>query len=246
MTDSLDLGNFKSLEDVINSQFCYSVFPEGTKTRFIPEGHIERIITRDAVILEFFEDKTCEISKEDDDLVNYVVNSAKKLLTISLICGISSTTLKKAMTQFKADNFSDDCLPLLKDITEYPECFNSRTWSNLRKSNFEKEQWSVFAPIFPRKFKRLDLEEGRILPFTWVASQHKEGFFGSVYQVTIHSAHQEDPMLRVSALSDTLRKYDSFFVGRWHASRCRHQGTQTVSKGKREMGGRVENRSGIT
>lgn len=204
-----------SLEDIIAGTFCYSVFPEGTNARFIPAGCAETLFTEPSVTSELYSEEILEISNPsrasndahtrtfDDELINYVVTSAKKLFIISIISGVTSTKLRSAMLVFKKQCFGDKDLPILEaDVILYPSCFvNKRPWTNLTKENFKRDQWGLMLPVFSVDFMRSELRAEAILPFIRVASERKEGTFGAVHQVTIHPAHQKKPMRKVRVLT---------------------------------------------
>lgn len=181
----------QGLEDLIASSYVASKFPDDREQDFIPSGLVNQIVTRNSI--------TEELGTAEDDLISFILKSAKKLFTISLICGLNGPKLQKAMVYFKNSCAVDGRLPvdIPLDGTPHP-WFPSTLWSKLRKTEFLKKQWMLLAPVFPAGFVKLKLKQEHIFPFTFVDKETKEGTFGAVYQVTIHEAHQEEPLRKAN------------------------------------------------
>lgn len=197
------------LEDQIRRSFVNSVFPEDSPVqKFLPEGAVDRIITRRSIINELWfdggvtaSDEDRELTTAENDLVEYILTSAKKIFTISLMSGLANVQLKNAMVHFKENRVLDGQLPFDIPLNDTPHSdffFPDRPWTRLRKEDFMTEQWKLLAPVFPKVFVTLVLKQNHIFPFTFVNQERKEGTFGAVYQVTIHEAHQEEPVRKVS------------------------------------------------
>lgn len=186
-----DEDSIQGLEDLIANSYVASMFPDDRKQNFIPSGVVNQIVTRKSI--------TEELGAAEDDLINFILRSAKKLFTISLICGLNNRKLKKAMVHFKNGCAVDEQLPvdIPLDRTPHP-WFPSTPWSKLKKTEFLNKQWMLLAPVFPAGFVKLNLKQEHIFPFTFVDKETKEGTFGAVYQVTIHEAHQEEPLRKMS------------------------------------------------
>lgn len=125
------------LEDQIFSSFVFSVFPEDRKQRFWPEGSVERIITRRSIINKLWfdgdkpvPDEDREISPAQNDLIGFILTSAKKIFTVSLIINLSNDQLKTAMVHFKENGVVDSQLPfdIPLDGTPHPH-FQPPLWN---------------------------------------------------------------------------------------------------------------------
>lgn len=198
----------ESLVVAIVKSYVHSVFPEGTKVRFIPQDSLDNLITSESVAREFSaaDAQSGQSAKQptheggyDYGLVEFVLSSAKKIFTISLLCGLRSGDLREAMIVFKAKHFGDSNLPVsFQDNQWIHDRFAPPLWDFLKTDSFAEKQWALLAPVFPKEFKEeLKLENKQILPFTFVDPKKKEGTFGTVYEVTIHPSHQIEPMLKV-------------------------------------------------
>lgn len=233
-SDAADPSNV-GLENQIGNSYVKSVFPDGPTQNFIPEGVLDRIINRGSIIHYFWgaeDDGAMErerkISAEQIDLVDFILTSGKKVFTTSLISGLKGNELCKAMVYFKNDNFVDGNLPT--NDTTCP-CFHTSPWSSISRTQFLSSQWKVIVPIFDTEFERLDLEPDRIFPFIHVTGR-KQGTFGIVHQVTIHEAHQKEPMRKVSHtfspsyITIHVLIYIDSCPGKRHLGQCRYQRAQ--------------------
>jgi hypothetical protein len=182
-----------SLADLIVGAYATGVF-DNPPQEFLPQSSVAKFIT-EAAIVEELEDELD--NDKDKDLVDFILQSAKKVFATAIISSIGGNDLYKAMKKFKDNNFHDDRLPLKRDAMSELPCFQGKFWNKLRTHNFLKNQWIFLAPVFTKSKFKLDLEPEHIFPFTWVSNDAKEGTFSNVYQVTIHESHQEDPTLTV-------------------------------------------------
>lgn len=192
-------GVEEDLEDLILGAHVVSAFPEGMKHEFIPNDKLEELVTANSVATVLFADEFALLANPRSighELVEFVLKSAKKVFTISLICGLTGFMLKDAMAHFELHSFGDKDLPLpsFKVLNEH---LGFSGWSKMRKKIFIDFQWKVLAPVFPKAFVKMALREEEILPFTAVGNLRKEGTFGNVYKVTIHPSHQEEPERKV-------------------------------------------------
>ncbi|KAH6890697.1 hypothetical protein B0T10DRAFT_403476 [Thelonectria olida] len=171
--------------------FVRSSFDFDYEQDFLPQGCLEKLITRASVL------KTVERDEIDPGLLNFITNSAKKVFAITVLCGWEGRRLYLVMEKFREDGFHDKSLPVktasgLSSIS----CF--KRWTKATRLHFIKCQWKFLVPIFPRVRSKADLhlnlDPQCILPFT---SAKRSGTFGNIYQVTIHPDHQEDPMRKV-------------------------------------------------
>lgn len=190
------------LGDQIYQAHVQSCFPIGYQQDFMPNDKLDDLVTDQSVTQTLFADEAHTVVNEQmHALITYVLKSAKRLFVISLLCGLSGDRLKMSMKSFHSNSFSDGDLPLtsLESLEQYA-AFNTRAWPKLGKKLFMSMQWKLLSPVFPQGFSRLDLRQEHILPFTRVAPERREGNFGAVYQVTIHPAHQDDPVRKVRQL----------------------------------------------
>ncbi|KAI0974720.1 kinase-like domain-containing protein [Xylaria arbuscula] len=218
------------LGDQIVAGYQNSQFPVGLGERqFLPDGRLDRLITRASVVTAIgLPNNWDRVSVEDKKLVNFVVESAKKVfaITITTSMGRDGPELRKAMLTFKTHGFGDASLPVKPEswTSESPLVRDLR-WKKAELNWFMHHQWTYLAPIFPKTVWEADLEPDRILPFTFVDNTSRAGSFGSVYQVTIHPAHQETPLLKangepanvaIKEVSTTTGEQDTLGRGHGH------------------------------
>ncbi|ROW10439.1 hypothetical protein VMCG_01821 [Cytospora schulzeri] len=194
------------LEELIPDFYEVSKFPDDRPQDFLPNGSVDKIVTRGSIIQELGAiehsgpvGRGSKAAADENDLINFILKAGKKVFTISLISGLRHNQLRKAMIQFRNNGYVDEELPFNVPIdeTDHP-CFPPQLWSKLAKKDFQSKQWMVIVPVFPAEFKKLELEQGHIFPFIFVDEERKEGTFGNVYQVTIHETHQEKPMRKAN------------------------------------------------
>ncbi|KAI0535950.1 kinase-like domain-containing protein [Xylaria digitata] len=210
----IDLG--ENLEDVgdlgdwIVADYQRSQFPVGTGEReFLPEGCLEKLITRASVVAAMSLPSYWErMSTGDKELVNFIVESAKKVFAITITTGISRNgpELYKAMLVFKAHGFGDASLPVqphswAPNVPLVKELY----WKRGELLRFMHHQWTYLAPIFPEEIWDTDLEPDCILPFTTVNARRATAF-SSIYRVTVHPSHQEHPVSKANGEADFALK----------------------------------------
>lgn len=182
-----------------------STFPTGEMQRkFLPQGELERIVTRESVIRELEYQSQCQ---DDSVLVNFILEKAKKLFAISLMSQVQD--LNYTMELFRKHEISDKNLPAPTSETEtsssLEQCF--KLWDPIVQDDFiNTRQWMFLAPVFSVEpasastLTPLDFEQGIIFPFieTGVPTM---GGFGVVYKVKVHRSHlcgsPDDPILKV-------------------------------------------------
>ncbi|KAF4816418.1 putative cell division protein kinase [Colletotrichum siamense] len=177
-----------------------------TKQDFLPEGYLDRFITRQALKDDLFVDKA-GFDAKDERLIDFITTSAKKVFaTAYCALGSGGSALLPTMMYFHSIGFSDKALPIddLRTVeptrnaqTEVPFPFNRnrnmilrRTWAPMRIRNFYQTQWMFLAPIFERGHFHHVLSSHVVLPFVWVSKVTKGGRFSKVYEVEIHKSHQ--------------------------------------------------------
>jgi hypothetical protein len=102
------------LSDRIDALAVESQFGEGNR-RFIPEGCLETIITREAieqVLREAYEDSDDGDPAQHQALVAFIHERAIKLFAIALSINLEDATLYNGMKLLHQNNFTDDNLPI--------------------------------------------------------------------------------------------------------------------------------------
>ncbi|KAI0429029.1 kinase-like domain-containing protein [Xylaria sp. FL1042] len=203
----IDLGekldDVSDLGDRIVACFRQSKFPVGLGERqFLPAGRLDRLITRSSVVSVIGLSNNWEqVSAEDKKLVNFIVESAKKVFAINITAGMGKNgpELRKVMLVFHAHGFGDASLPVKPEFWA-PEnsLVRDLRWRKAELHRFMDHQWMYLAPIFPETLWDADLEPDCILPFTSVDSIVRADAFSSIYQVTVHPSHQEAPLLKAN------------------------------------------------
>ncbi|KAF4857087.1 hypothetical protein CGCSCA4_v000201 [Colletotrichum siamense] len=179
-----------------------------TKQEFLPEGYLDKLITRNALRDDLFVDKA-DLDAKDENLIDFIITSAKKAFaTAYCAVGSGGSALLPTMMYFQSIGFSDKALPIedLRTVeptrnaqTEIPFPFSHinrnmalrRTWAPMRIRNFYRTQWMFLAPVFSRDHFHHVLSPNVVLPFVWVGNVTKDGRFSKVYEVEIHENHQK-------------------------------------------------------
>lgn len=209
-----------SLSDKIIDHYEQSKFPVDEEHAFLPDGWLERLVTETSIREELNDPDPALTPPAILDLIAFILDSAKKVFAITLISGLKGDDLCRAMHKFMEHGFVDASLPIMtKDELSELECFKKKPWNKLARGYFYEGQWKFLAYIFREEENkdriRINLYPKYILPFTFVDEVKRSGTFGDVYQVTIHPAHQNPPMLKVSGnkASTTLdRQHCSRFL----------------------------------
>ncbi|ROV94108.1 hypothetical protein VPNG_09346 [Cytospora leucostoma] len=166
----------------ILEHFVTSDFPPGWKQDYVPEGCLDQLITRDAIIREFSkDDEPDENIHIPEDLIRFILQSAKKVLATSLWSGVESRQLQRAMKTFRSAGFKDSSLPVkVLDPREAP--WSQLKWNSVKFKTFQEMQWKFVVPIFSEDNIKLELENRHILPFKSVEREVKTGGFSEVYE----------------------------------------------------------------
>lgn len=192
----------QSLGDQIMEALVVSTFPPGSHQVYMPEGHLDQLITEQSIIGELAGMFNLSSQKQADvhineSLIEYILKSATKVFAISLICGVEAGALRKAMEVFKSNGFDDGNLPVkFTDSGETP--WSQLHWPSLVTHKFRQRQWMFLVPVFRRGMLDVNLEPHHILPFALAPSEKPEGRSHNLWEVTVHEAHQEEPMRKVS------------------------------------------------
>jgi hypothetical protein len=184
-----------ALADLIVGSYAIGVFDNPPRA-FLPLSFLSVFITKAAVAEEL--EQNLDIDN-DSDLVNFIVESAKKVFATAIVSAIDGSNLYMLMKRVQENEFDDMCLPLKRDTMSTLPCFQGEFWNELRTQRFLQSQWVFLAPVFSKSQFKIDLEPEHIFPFTWVSNDAKQGIFSNVYEATIHESHQEDPTWTVRA-----------------------------------------------
>lgn len=188
------------LEDQIGLQFEEAHFPGGWEQKYLPEGRLSSLITGPSIIREFSRGLDSKAQfPVDERLISFIRTDAQKLLAITLITGIGSSRLRKAMEIFLMYGLTDKMLPV---SLEDERLWRVLEWSAVERERFEETQWKFLVRIFREDEASIKIGNREILPFRLVNGQHLKGAFSDVWKVAIHKAHQEQPMRMVSLIID--------------------------------------------
>lgn len=164
----------------------------------MPEGHLDQLITRDSITQALSDDHASgggRTGPGEEDLIKFILQSAKKLLAISLLSGLESSALRDAMELFKSNGFDDSSKLPIESLDANRLPWSCPLWTPLRLKLFQATQWQFLVPVFRKSQIRQTLEAKRILPLSLVTRERKEGAFSDVWEVKIHEAHQEEEPL---------------------------------------------------
>ncbi|KAK3400007.1 hypothetical protein B0T20DRAFT_460168 [Sordaria brevicollis] len=215
--DSDPEGLYGQEEEVkgLSDQIQISLVKSGLQFErvFLPEGVLDKLLTRDAVLKELlrnsipYDKALC--------LVDYIMCGAKKLFAIALL-SLDNRKLHAALDEFwKAPvdkfgrPFDDRSLPLdekkLDDLLERKRRMSGKPvkpaiWrSSVTINRFLTDQWAFLAPTLPPPPGTFVLEvcEQTILPFIDRNEIVDDvGAFGVVYEVTPHPSNITDGRLK--------------------------------------------------
>ncbi|KAK4229591.1 Serine/threonine-protein kinase par-4 [Podospora fimiseda] len=154
------------------------------------------------------------LSWDDQNLISYTINDARKLFCISVVALKHSGNILKAMRFFKAKGFKDGnnstyfvvenlqgeatehaglTKQLLEDMAQ-DSVRNRKFWTPSNIGSFLETQWKALIPVFSTVEPNYSFGARVILPFTIVDSQRAAtGGFSNVFKVKIEPGHFEDP-----------------------------------------------------
>ncbi|KAK1826462.1 HET-domain-containing protein [Podospora conica] len=183
---------------------------------FLPEGHIDELVTEEAVrqFLSYRPPKSGPLKDSTVQKVQKVVNyifavgakkakGAKRLLAIVILVGLTGDAALQALHRFARASIDDGSLPIRNP--EESLGFRKKNgdfhdpWDKVKINNFCRDQWRVMAHVFTREDSQrvLKLDGECILPIvsqSEIGSAH--GAFGWVKRVTLHENHHLDPITR--------------------------------------------------
>lgn len=200
-SDSDDSSLGSELEDEFLGVEIVKEFERSSFDRhdFLPHDRIDKLITRPSVAHALDLDLTRDLKPKDESLLNFILQSAKRVFAIILTCHFRGSDLRRMMETFRRKHFDDKDLPVTSDALSELDCFNKRPWSAMERRLFFREQWAFLAPVFSSDNFKTDLEPDHILPFILVDQDIKSGGFSQVFHATIHPSHWTNPVLTVRA-----------------------------------------------
>lgn len=197
-------GSTSGLPDQIHDAFDVSKF-EDRDVNFLPKGSIETLISRENMesIIKIMGEQAVE---ETGSLMQYILNTARKVFAIAVHSGIQGKPLMMAMDMLKRDGISDESLPLQKERLhqlqhqEFPagtddsdtvtDPGGEQIWGNARIGLFCDNQWKFLAPVFSLEEANHDFHQRAILPFIdKVEISSGQGSYGKVFKCKIHHLH---------------------------------------------------------
>ncbi|KAK4208537.1 kinase-like domain-containing protein [Rhypophila decipiens] len=203
-----------------------------TSSTFVPEGCLDILITRDAVIPELSEgDDYDDASDELDELAIFIERKAKKVFTILVrYMGWEGSKLVRAMRAFKDHDFTDESLPVPRPKAHNPgshilDSLNPRKgrglWSAPSIDNFFHSQWRVIVPVFGSFTGSVfhDLGPYHILPFIRrFDSKAASGSFGTVHEYRIHPNHISN-QLKIKEISVGVKELRPGHADSWEPAK---------------------------
>lgn len=191
----------QSLGDQILEALVVSTFPPGSHQVYMPEGHLDELITEQSIIGELtgmlkLNSQEQSDTQIDEGVIEYILKSAKKVFAISLICGVDAGALHETMRTFESTGFDDGTLPI-KSIDPGQAPWSQVQWSATIIHKFRQRQWMFLVPTFSWGNLNVELEPHHILPFALTSNENRDGRISNLWEVTIHESHQMDPLRKV-------------------------------------------------
>lgn len=176
-SDSDDSFLGSDLEDEFLGVLIVNEFERSTFDRhdFLPHDRIDKLITRTSIANALDLDLTRTLASRDERILNFILQSAKRVFAIILTCHFRGSDLRRVMETFRRKHFDDDALPVTSDALSELGCFNKRPWSAMERRLFFREQWAFLASVFSSDNFRMDLEPDHILPFILVDQDTTKG-----------------------------------------------------------------------
>jgi hypothetical protein len=168
--------------------------------QFLPRGQLDRLVTRKSV-LEAMDVEEGEVEEEDETLVAFVLQRAKKLFAI--LVTIRHTRLQDAISLFEKHNFDDSKLPIqvwtaamfldsqhpFFEMQGVAKKKRDRVWDKSFIYDFQDKQWEFLAPLISTEEMNNCYGNNVIMPFVAQHASFAEGSFGVVSKYEIHEEH---------------------------------------------------------
>lgn len=184
----------ESLSRQIWNQLSDSTYAGGLPRKFLPEGTLESVITKNTVL------QTLKVEDADpsSDLVVFVYENCKKILATVLYnkC-VEGRELLQCMQTFMDEQCCDKNLPLKAS----DEIFKRLGWGerDMQTGRFCEDQWCFLAPIIStdrrESVTECSMSKHCVLPLYATDTQtgaKNKGSFGQVYKYGIHPNHFKD------------------------------------------------------
>jgi hypothetical protein len=147
---------------------------------FVPKDALDRVMTLQAIQRVLGESK---IEKhKHQDVAKHILRGNSQVFAVLIRIGYVDFVVDFIKSdQYQNQSSLDRRLPFSKEYlyTFIPEKV---------VKEFYKEQWEYAAPIFPKSVLLRDLNDKTVLPIC-MEDRITQGGFGTVYEITIHSAH---------------------------------------------------------
>ncbi|KAF2496438.1 HET-domain-containing protein [Lophium mytilinum] len=192
-----------TLEDRLLKSFVASTF-DSQRQSYLPEGRIVELVTAESITEELELDHLdpSTAAKFDQsrqaELVDWILNGARKLFAICVECGIlPRRNMLATFLRFRKYGFDDKSLPIRNPrdnsrptASNSPDpVFHEQVWSMFKLHNFYEKQWKYLVPVFGSNQYDYDLPSDCILPFQTDRDDTGQGAFSSVYKVKVHPDH---------------------------------------------------------
>uniref|UniRef100_L2FTI2 Tol-like protein n=1 Tax=Colletotrichum fructicola (strain Nara gc5) TaxID=1213859 RepID=L2FTI2_COLFN len=186
-----------SLRKQIRKSYVDSNFPPGGgKSKYLPQDHIESLVTREAIAVELGLVSVAS-QKPYEGLIDWTLKYASRLFLIVLNSQFvrTRTELYDAMALFRSSGLDDSKLPW-SETSDFPdenvEESDDRWARSEMSEHFSPAQWKFLALVIRSGIFQYTIQPGEILPFTQVSGEKpKEGAFGKVYRVKIQQSHTD-------------------------------------------------------
>lgn len=195
------------LVDRIVATLVKSYFMNGETREFVPEGCLNKIVTRDFVIkeLEGYDGHGLERDTDPDfdALVAFTHEKAIKIFSIAACSGLEGMILFLAMDMLRKYSLVDEILSI-KSWDEHHEFWSlfdqkldgKHIWTKTRISSFYGMQWKFLAPVFTtaseEQISSYQLTKRHILPFISRRDDTDARYFGNSFRYQIHPNHLKD------------------------------------------------------
>ncbi|KAJ4117521.1 hypothetical protein NW768_010884 [Fusarium equiseti] len=185
-----------------------SVF-NNRKQKFLPEGAIDGIVTRDFIIWAFYKSQHHPaLTPSVQRVINSILTKKiKKIFSIFVSIRLKGAALYGLVVFLLERGINDDRLPFKESKLEefYPilkseedtngmrgdqEGSEDATWTDDHVNDFLDKQWKFCSPKFSTHKDNHDIDMQAILPFTEKhVGSAAEGAFGEVIKYKIHQSH---------------------------------------------------------
>jgi serine/threonine protein kinase len=191
-------------DELVESLLRASIISAIDERPYIPEHDIQNLLTRTAVV-EAFGFVDLHSNLDGQKLIGYILQEAKKVFGICLLCNLTGKNLANGMFMFMQIGFNDSSLPITDEvIVPFFGSSGSRSrqpWRTITIRSFMREQWRFLAPVFSSSPYILELLPNHVLPFVTMSTDGvPEGRFGQLYHVYIHYSHFNSQTIKVSCV----------------------------------------------